>query len=344
VPVAFRAAGAWTAWEQVFSALKTFGPARAALADTTVSTTVATRAFMAALTQYISFKSHGMERVGLIQEVCDLSADLLAFWLRKGTLYEPTVPLGHLLHGVDICEQMPAKWLAPPLPAVCIVPALEQRLNCSGVSSLLVFTHRELAPDVDAPGVSQNPGLAVSVVAFRPVDRGFRKDHVTLPISDPGLGVLTALEHAFAWSSAKPLLPGYEPSADQSAIMDWRRVLGFVAKVLLYLQLDDAVVEEQRLHSNAPRSFAGLGKRRREARRAEIEQLYDRYLVGPLTASDWAGANAAGLDGFGRLTPHWRRGHLRMQAHGPHMTLRKPIFVMPTVVRADRLAATVAAV
>jgi hypothetical protein len=63
-----------------------------------------------------------------------------------------------------------------------------------------------------------------------------------------------------------------------------------------------------------------------------------------LTASDWAGANAGGLDGFGRLTPRWRRGHLRMQAHGPHMTLRKPIFVMPTVVRADRLASTGAAV
>jgi hypothetical protein len=89
VPVALRAAGALTAWEKVFCILKPFGPARAALADKSLSTTMATREFMAALTQYISFKSKGMERVGLIQNVCDLSADLWAFGCAKARCLNP---------------------------------------------------------------------------------------------------------------------------------------------------------------------------------------------------------------------------------------------------------------
>ena len=39
------------------------------------------------------------------------------------------------------------------------------------------------------------------------------------------------------------------------------------------------------------------------------------------------------------VSPHWRRGHFRMQPHGPHQSLRKVIFIAPTLVRADRLNA-----
>jgi hypothetical protein len=39
----------------------------------------------------------------------------------------------------------------------------------------------------------------------------------------------------------------------------------------------------------------------------------------------------------GEVSPHWRRGHFRMQTHGPQLSLRKVIFITPTVVRTDRL-------
>ncbi|MGB7988144.1 MAG: hypothetical protein WCF44_02030 [Candidatus Methylophosphatis roskildensis] len=46
------------------------------------------------------------------------------------------------------------------------------------------------------------------------------------------------------------------------------------------------------------------------------------------------------LHGHGEVSPHLRRGHFRMQPHGPQMSLRKVIFIAPTWVRADRLASS----
>jgi hypothetical protein len=37
----------------------------------------------------------------------------------------------------------------------------------------------------------------------------------------------------------------------------------------------------------------------------------------------------------GKVGPHWRRGHWRHQPHGPQASLRKLIWITPTVVRAD---------
>lgn len=35
------------------------------------------------------------------------------------------------------------------------------------------------------------------------------------------------------------------------------------------------------------------------------------------------------------VRPHWRKGHWRMQAHGPQLTLRKRLFIKPLMVRKD---------
>jgi len=96
-------------------------------------------------------------------------------------------------------------------------------------------------------------------------------------------------------------------------------------------------------YTHAPKEFPGLGRRKREAKLAEVEQLYDRYIVGPASAAEWAGEHAGQLGAHGQLSAHWRRGHFRLQAHGPKAALRKVMFIMPTIVRADRLAETGAA-
>ena len=83
-------------------------------------------------------------------------------------------------------------------------------------------------------------------------------------------------------------------------------------------------------------------ERRREERLAQIESLYDRYIVGPESLSDKAGMSVPGerLDQGHVLPPHWRRGHFRLQPHGPQWSMRKVLFIPPTVVRLDRLAVT----
>ena len=64
-----------------------------------------------------------------------------------------------------------------------------------------------------------------------------------------------------------------------------------------------------------------------------------RYIVGPASVVDWAGETAGQLGAHGELSAHCRRGHLRLQPYGPKSSLRKVLFIAPTVVRADQLAA-----
>lgn len=59
----------------------------------------------------------------------------------------------------------------------------------------------------------------------------------------------------------------------------------------------------------------------------------------PPGPTDWAGAQADELSLDGQVSPHWRRGHFRQQAHGPQGKQRKLIFIKQTLIRTDRLAA-----
>ena len=120
----------------------------------------------------------------------------------------------------------------------------------------------------------------------------------------------------------------------------WKQRLDYVTKTLLYLRSDGAELRHFQPYSSAPKEFPGLGRRKREEKLAEVEQLYDRYIVGP-TSLD--GFNIAGhgerLTPGQELPPHWRRrGHFRLQPHGPQSSLRKVIFVAPLIVRADKLS------
>ncbi len=48
-------------------------------------------------------------------------------------------------------------------------------------------------------------------------------------------------------------------------------------------------------------------------------------------------SEAAGDDDTAHRRPHWRRGHWKMHAHGPARSLRKKIFIPPTLVNRDLL-------
>jgi hypothetical protein len=236
MPVAFRATGALRAWERSFEMLLPLALAKSALADPHLPVEVASSKFKNALSQYIGFSESGLRYASLLHSTCDMSADLLAFWLRHGQLYEPTLPLGHLLSGLDICENLPAQWLAPPVPAMCIVPALEQRLACSGATSILVF-----GPDQASAQQTKN-AATVTVVAFREVKRGWRKDAITLCLDDPARGMLSALEGTIRDADHAGRLSKAISTSQDTRLLDWRHVLDYVAKVLLYLRMDDALV------------------------------------------------------------------------------------------------------
>jgi hypothetical protein len=81
--------------------------------------------------------------------------------------------------------------------------------------------------------------------------------------------------------------------------------------------------------------FPGLGRKKREARLAEVDQLYDRFVVG---SSALLSELDAARDGH-EIAAHWRRPHFKTQPHGPNNSLRKLVFIGLTRVRAHHVSA-----
>jgi hypothetical protein len=259
-----------------------------------------------------------------MSDIYTRSAICQAFWLRQGALYEPTSALHRLLEASDIASDVPMSLLRLPAPAVCIVPEPSLRDRPDGFEAVMVFEHMSrdgsddcarhftifVWPHEDLP----QPLLDMQTLTVFAGDKSRTIDEVITYLS---------LNHGL----------------EGEALAFWRRVLDYVVKVLLYLSLDVASVIHERRHSAAPRAFAGLGKRKRLERLQAIEGLYDRYVVGPAVLSEISGPRGVSNDGNHEVRAHWRRGHFRMQAHGPAAAQRKLIFVMPVLVRADRLGA-----
>jgi len=156
------------------------------------------------------------------------------------------------------------------------------------------------------------------------------------PVSIPCASMRSWVRNRFRISS-----PVWRSSAtgDEKPLQFWQRTLSYVVRILLYLSLENVPVIHERPYSMAPRQLAGLGKRKRAQQLEAIGRLYDRYVLGPAVLPGAAGPST-GDDGAGHpLRTHWRRGHFRMQPHGPGAAQRKLIFVMPVPVRADRLEA-----
>lgn len=119
-----------------------------------------------------------------------------------------------------------------------------------------------------------------------------------------------------------------------------RRLLeavNFVVKLFLYLGLKNARQVVETSYTQAQKRLEHIGPKKRAKAGRQIKSLYDRITVGPTALSATSGANPTGHD----KAPHWRRGHFRMQIHGPGRLERKLIFVAPMMVRADKLAGSV---
>ena len=103
------------------------------------------------------------------------------------------------------------------------------------------------------------------------------------------------------------------------------------AKVLLYLQTPGAVRIDELRQNEAAARLSRVGGKKASKLERRLTSRYNRIVVGPIQVIQYEA---------GEVTPHWRRGHLRLQAHGPQFSLRKLLFIAPTLIRADRLANT----
>jgi hypothetical protein len=160
---------------------------------------------------------------------------------------------------------------------------------------------------------------------------------IALRMGDPDLSLKDAIPEAFERQLAHAASHGLTVAsmADLEPLKDCCRL---IAKAVLYLGLPEArrTLHPERTEWN--RSHSGLKSRAKVAkaqRRGAL--LVDHVLVSapPLPDRDESGH----CEPSGRtVRAHWRRGHYRMQAHGPHHSLRKLILLRPMLVNAEEAA------
>ena len=110
-------------------------------------------------------------------------------------------------------------------------------------------------------------------------------------------------------------------------------MINYLVKVFLYLGLKDARKTSCTEYSTALKQLATRGPKKQAKIQRRLEALYDRVTVGPASMPPPPLAD----DMAAQVAPHWRRGHFRLQAHGPARSERRLIFVAPILVRADKL-------
>ena len=115
--------------------------------------------------------------------------------------------------------------------------------------------------------------------------------------------------------------------------------VSYVVRVFLYMALKQARVTPHCEYDEALRRAAGLGERKRTKLLQRSASLYNGILVGPGALPPCASEGATGSG----VTPHWRRGHFRMQPFGIGNQQRKLIFVAPVLVHAEQLQGDVPA-
>lgn len=331
VPIRYRAVGATKAWSDI---CKMPGqdphPYMALVGDERVPPMTVVDAF----NNYVETRcTEGLshtERWRPMMVRNSLGAIWHAFWARHGTLYEPTEALERLLGLSDITGSVPVIALRPPVPTLSITTRRDGWNRDGEVHGIGVFRNFG-----NARGEYQDIEHVSVVVWAYPknvigADWGVKT--LVIPLSDPTRPLVDSL--GALWPDDGSVPPTPERQRDAAW---WRNILDYVAKVMLYLSLDDAQVQEVRAYTNAPRTFPGLGKRKREEKLAQVEMLYDRYLVGPTVVNSPIVPDGNGVSSDGQVRSHWRRGHFRQIPYGPKSSLRRVQFIMPTLVRADRL-------
>ena len=333
IPVRFRATGALRAWETVLARAGEAGRrAREALSKPRGNILEAIGALITCSATHMKVswdQTHRDEWGALLY----MATYHLAFWMRGGALYEPTLPLRDLLGGTDLAHDLPFNLLTLPCPALCVIQPPQRRNN--DTDCIMVF-------EQDAT-LNTAPARSLSFIAWRDGHAGPIADDLTLPVEDEDASLLKRYQ-SLANNSQEASADVIKSPEDQltQSVVNWPIDLDYLTKVLMYLRLDMAQVNEHMPYSAAPREFPGLGRRKREDRLAEIEQLYDRYIIGPATWHETGlGDDGAHLDSDHELAAHWRRGHFRLQPHGPQAALRKVMFIAPTIVRADKLESVI---
>ncbi len=326
VHVRYRITGALAAWQALHNERGLASTALPAVPEPRLSSV--TRLVRDA----VAFTRH-MLPIGLVDRPSEyLSAEASqsavwsAFEARGGQFYEPSLTLHRLLGEAYIADDVPIGAVHLPMDTLCIVPDASAREGNDTTEAIVLFRN-----DRQLSCAAWTYGL---VAGRRPV---YSFNVVELSLSDPDRTIRELLLEVHAQQPAADDELAVSGARSGSNRLFWTQTLDYAIKMLLYLSVRDAHVVPHRDYSNADRAFHGFGKRRRAERLEAIEQLYDRYVVGPALLDEELAQSMPSATPVRELRSHWRRPHFKMQRHGPNGGLRKLVFIGPTIVRADRL-------
>lgn len=253
----------------------------------------------------------------------------LKYHLQKGTVIEATPALETLLTHSDVDLSLPMSMVAPPYRAQYL------RFGETAMRYLKVPVAQDanhffdgvfcfLTPPAE-PCAAGEPRWTLELI-FASKRQDLYRGHVSL-LGETDRGSTTVGE----WLT-RVLGPAKEHSEEEFH-RPMHAAVSYVVRVFLYMALKQARVTEHRDHDVALRRAAGLGERKRAKLLQRSASLYDGIMVGPESLPSSAPTCASG----GSVTPHWRRGHFRMQPYGAGNQQRKLIFVAPVLVHAEQL-------
>ncbi len=251
-----------------------------------------------------------------------------------------------LLERTDLAEDIPLSMLALPYSRFYVefgrARASTLRLpNIESGMHILEGAYVEAGTNPDFGG-----GIYVMLTGS-PIGKQGPLDDATQGIylaqQRPDMSLQEALEWSFRKSAELVAGSEYRP-APPEFMQPSLECLVFLAKAILYLGLAEARRKNRPERSDFERAHAGLKSKAKKAKAMRrAAGLVDHILVSAPPAPSLENGSLDAKAGTGRtVAAHWRRGHYRMQAHGPHMSLRKLIFLRPMLVNAEQAGAPMA--
>jgi hypothetical protein len=269
----------------------------------------------------MSYANNGDAANQFDHTIAQVTAPLM-FWTRPNAIIEPTGALEKMPIASDLGDDLPADVFRPPFPATYI--RFGETFQQAAIPG---DPHK----DKDAQPIQ---GVYV-FEAVREKSRALTLVTIIVVRDQPTYST-TTLELIIqdeSRSLSELVREGCERPLGRVGGLraHYESVLQIVVKVFLYMSMAQTAQIEEHDYTAMRERLSRIGLKKAAKLQRQLPNLYDRIVLGPQEIP---------AHGHGELSPHLRRGHFTMQPHGPRNSLRKLMFIAPTWVRADKLAAS----
>lgn len=241
-----------------------------------------------------------------------------------------------LLEATELGDDVPMNALQLPFPRCFIEFGSDRKLDTRLPNVETGLHILEGAYCEQGSHAEYGPGLYV-LLTGSPLGKAHAVDDAThavfLPTGGPGQSLRQALQWSADMARQHALQEGLRVSPPE-ALQHTLESLLLWAKVVLYLGLSEA---RKTLHAERSTLLKAVADKKSPGKRAKLERrarmLVDYIEVSAPPSTLQADTGSAPQVAESRpLRAHWRRGHYRMQPHGPRFSQSKLIFIRPTLI------------